>query len=364
MGVRRTRALNLTSSGYRQRRRALERARRRRKWLRRLVAVVVLAALMVGGFALLQREEDVTLPENTTTTPTAEPSTSGGDDAAAALSVQKGGGSFLLVLSTERDPAFLLVVPGNTLLKGEEGFSPVGELIADDSQAAAEDLSVLLGLSVDSLAEASWQEFGAVLASSEGEGDLMSFPQAGEDSMTVLSEELRGWLAAGGGEDGGLLANVEMRGDAAGVREALAAVQADADLVVEVLPGKVVEGSSYTYFEPDEKQVRELLGTQAGEDTVRVEVQNGSGEVGLAEAVGKLLEPEGYELLPARNADGFPDVTATRIFAASNVLAEADHIRVLLGAGQVVAEEGLPPGRVVVIVGKDLSRQQLGGSGQ
>jgi hypothetical protein len=54
-----------------------------------------------------------------------------------------------------------------------------------------------------------------------------------------------------------------------------------------------------------------------------------------------------------RNADGFPDVQATRIIASSDTGAEALQVQTLLGVGTVEEDAGQAPGHIVVIVGKD-----------
>jgi hypothetical protein len=92
---------------------------------------------------------------------------------------------------------------------------------------------------------------------------------------------------------------------------------------------------------------------------VSVEVQNGSGVVGVAQKISDLIAPLGYTLLPPKNAEGFPDVAVTQLFAASDAVGQADRLRGLLGLGTVVEQDTLPPGMVIIVVGKDLDVDAL-----
>jgi hypothetical protein len=130
----------------------------------------------------------------------------------------------------------------------------------------------------------------------------------------------------------------------------------------DLLPGRIVQGTGFAYYEPDLRALRARV--TGGKGAVEVEVQNGSGVVGVTEAVAAALQPSGYELLPVRNAEDFPDVPKTRVFAAPDVLSEGERVRDALGVGQVVPGDDLPPGRIVVIVGHDLQPESLPVAGQ
>jgi hypothetical protein len=82
-------------------------------------------------------------------------------------------------------------------------------------------------------------------------------------------------------------------------------------------------------------------------------VQNGSGVVGVAQQAGGMLEPLGYELLPFRNAEDFPDVRTTRIVSGPDASAAAEQVREVLGVGKIEEDGSLEPGRLIVVVGKD-----------
>ncbi len=97
------------------------------------------------------------------------------------------------------------------------------------------------------------------------------------------------------------------------------------------------------------------------QQSLTVEVQNGSGELGVAEAVVAALAPRGYRLAPTRNADGFPNVAETQILTREESWIEAGRIQAVLGVGRVVRRDDLPAQRVVIVLGKDLDRQRLAG---
>ncbi len=129
--------------------------------------------------------------------------------------------------------------------------------------------------------------------------------------------------------------------------------------LTSAIPGRPVEGSGFSYFEPDVPGLQTMLGGEAPESAVSVEVQNGSGVVGAAQKISEAIAPLGYTVLPPKNAEGFPDVQATQLLAAPDVLAEANRLRGLLGQGTVVQQDALPAGRVIIVVGKDLDVDAL-----
>ena len=129
--------------------------------------------------------------------------------------------------------------------------------------------------------------------------------------------------------------------------------------MVAALPGKTVEGADFAYYEPDAAALSRLLGIPTTAKAVSIEVQNGSGVVSIAQQVSEVIVPLGYEMLPAKNAEDFPDVEVTRIYSAPDVVAEADRVRGVLKLGTVIKQESLPKGRIVVVVGKDLTAESL-----
>jgi len=159
------------------------------------------------------------------------------------------------------------------------------------------------------------------------------------------------------------LADLTLEGDGAEAARAALKAMPGPPKVQAVVPGSQWGEGAEAYYEPEPTGLAALLGLPASDAGVSVEVQNGSGEVGAAEAVGSFLKPLGLTLLPARNAEQFPDVVVTQILAASDALGQAGRVRDRLGVGGVVEQESLPAGRIVVVVGKDLIASALTESG-
>jgi len=164
--------------------------------------------------------------------------------------------------------------------------------------------------------------------------------------------------AAGTAEGDAALATLPVVGSEETARAALRAIDVRTALS-SAIPGRPVEGVGFSYFEPDVPALQAMLGGEAAESAVSVEVQNGSGVVGAAQKISDTIAPLGYTVLPPKNAEGFPDVQSTQLFAAPDVLAEADRLRGLLGYGTVVQQDTLPAGRVIIVVGKDLDVDAL-----
>lgn len=87
-------------------------------------------------------------------------------------------------------------------------------------------------------------------------------------------------------------------------------------------------------------------------------VRNGSGKVGIANAVVQRLSVLDVNLPSPINADTF-DYRQTRILAGSGALALAEDIHGILGRGVVLNGADLSPDTVLVIVGDDLKVEDL-----
>ena len=87
-------------------------------------------------------------------------------------------------------------------------------------------------------------------------------------------------------------------------------------------------------------------------------VRNGSGKVGIGDAVVRRLATLDVNLPAVGNADRF-DYRQTRILAGSGALAVAEDIRAILGRGVVLNGADLAPDTVLVIVGADLKAEDL-----
>jgi len=119
------------------------------------------------------------------------------------------------------------------------------------------------------------------------------------------------------------------------------------------LSGRLVEGVGFKYVEPDVEAAKAALAGRSAEVNVTLQVQNGSGVVGIAQEAGEVLAPLGYTMLPAGNSADFPDVERTRIQVAPDVADLGGRVRALLGVGAIEVDETLKPGYIIVVIGKD-----------
>jgi hypothetical protein len=347
---------------HRTERRSTRRAARRRKRVARLSLVagpvVVVIVVIVALLVFLGGPETISGAETTSTT-------------VAAAPVEDGAGGILLVEQDEVIPVTLLLLPqeagglvlgmpGNTLLKTAGGFKTLSELHAsDEEEALAMAVGEELGIQIEAVAWLQWSELRQAL---DGIGQVGSLPDeletTAEDALLVAENLAAALDADGKGGEAGAWDGVDIGGEADGFRTGvglLGTSSSAAGLIAEVLPGKIVEGVGFTYFEPDFEQARALASGGAPLAEVTMEVQNGSGVVGIAQQVGEMLESLGFAMLPFRNAEGFPDVSTTRIIVAPDVESEAERVRSILGVGKVEQDEALAPGRLIVIVGKDFA---------
>jgi LytR cell envelope-related transcriptional attenuator len=348
-----------SGSRHRAERRSARLAARRRKRTARLSLVagpaLVVILVVVALFVFLGGPESSSGAE-TTTTSQAEAPIGGG---ASVLLVEQGEEVPAVVVLPSGDGGDLaLAMPGNTLFKTDSGFKTPTELHASSQEEAlstvfAEDL----GVDVGAIAWVQWADLRELLE----EGGAIDSPPADLDTTAEDAGRVAEAVAVllSGSEnvgDAAIWDQLELAGDVDRFRaniELLSASIPEGGLTVAVLPGKVVEGAGFEYFEPDLNQARALLGGEGPGAEITVEVQNGSGVVSIAQQVGGMLEPLGFDLLPFRNADGFPDVQTTRIIVGPDAASAADQVRGLIGVGKLEQDDSLPPGRVIVIVGKD-----------
>jgi hypothetical protein len=353
--------------GSRRSRHLAERSRRRRnkRWL--LLAVVALAVLGVAAAAVwfLSRGGDGGTSAALTTVSTAASQTvaPASGRRSYVLRVSGGGGEVVVdaVIITGDASTAVVGFPAVTLVEGAAGFEPLDELLAKaDPSAGLAGLERLLGDRPVGVAEVTWAAVRSSLASAGVPGDRPeNLGTAQPKAADTVAKALAALAAASAGDTGRkALAGLAITGEADAVKAALSTLPAGID-VAAVVPGKTVKGNGYAYYEPDRAAIRRLLGETPPEQAISVEVQNGSGEVGIAERVVKVIAPLGYTMLPAGNADDFPDVATTRIFAAPDTLAEADRLRGVLRHGTVVRQESLPAGRILVVIGKDLPAASL-----
>ena len=87
-------------------------------------------------------------------------------------------------------------------------------------------------------------------------------------------------------------------------------------------------------------------------------MRNGSGRVGVGQAVAEQLAILDVNLPAPTNADTF-DYRQTQILAGSRALPVAEDIRAILGRGVVLDGADVPPDTVVVIVGADTELEPI-----
>jgi hypothetical protein len=346
---------------YRSRteRRMARRAKRRRKMVTRLGLVVgpmlVVIAAIVVLFALLGGPEAD--PGVVTTLPV---DGAGGSESRSALLVieQEDAVPLLILLYPREEGGTALAMPGLTLLKTVEGFKTLAELHLSDRDAALRaGLVEALGVSIDQVASVEWSAVRdamqrvvvdelppPILASGEGESEQVA--------GAVL--ELAGAGVSDEGE--GVWDGLPLEGDAGEFRKTvseLAATISGGGWTAAALTGKMVEGRGFKYLEPDVETAKAALAGTVLQVDVVLQVQNGSGVLGVAQEASGLLASLGYTMMPVGNSKDFPDVVRTRIEVASDAAVQAAKVRALLGIGTIEVDPTLEPGHIVVVLGKD-----------
>jgi len=325
------------------------------------VSVVLTAAVIAGVVGWLVFHPDPSVSPGSATSPSTTVAAGGGDTYVLRVIDTGGVATADVLIGAGSKPTMVLGFPAATLVEGAAGFEPLDELLRKSDPAAGFDgLEHLVNTRPGGVAEVTWAALRTALMSAGAAGDWPeSLGTAQPKAAGTVARALAAIAAASTGDAGGkALDGLPLAGAVAGVRRSLRSLAAGPE-VVAPLPGKTVEGSDFVYYEPDTAALRRLLGSTPPEKAISVEVQNGSGTVGIAQKVIEVIAPMGYTMLPAKNAADFPDVAATRIFAAPNALAEADRLRGVLKHGTVVKQETLPAGRIVVVVGKDLPAESL-----
>lgn len=348
------RSVRSAREGYRRRRAEIRRARRRlliRRVLLGLLALVAVGGVAFGVVSLGGRSGvgGVAPPDST--------SSSAARSAGVVLRVtQDASTAAVLFVSVNGSPTTLLSFPGDTLAQVEAGFATIETIVAEQGpEAIAHVVQHLIDSEVTAVADVSWASLREVATIVSSKGAL---PPALRNKSTSAASVLTaaGVVAAAAKTSKGQAAldSLDLKGSGAKeVAEALRELPSPPG-VEAVVPGKWVGQTPSEYYEPDPVMIAVLKGESGGEDRVSVEVQNGSGEIGVAEAVSAAIVGLGFGVLEPKNAEQFPDVVTTQILAAPDVLAEAEHVRTLLGVGMVVKREEFPVGRIVVVVGRDL----------
>jgi hypothetical protein len=124
--------------------------------------------------------------------------------------------------------------------------------------------------------------------------------------------------------------------------------------VVEPLPTRVSAGG---LEEPDYEHIGTVLTAVFGaaqRPIIPVIVLNGSGTPGVGEDVAQRIVPDGYRVVVSANASTFDHAETLIVAGSQHDRQVAEHVRDLLGVGQVVVS-GPPSGiaLLTIVVGKD-----------
>jgi len=134
--------------------------------------------------------------------------------------------------------------------------------------------------------------------------------------------------------------------------QAAAALLADGETRVEIMPSEVVGGSILSIAQPDLDQLMtQLFGTTPPS---RAEVRNGNGSPGVGATVATQLIPAGFRIVLSENADNFDYKTTEVVANGTDNEAEAAKALDALGVGKIVVSQissGLAD--VSVTVGQD-----------
>ena len=131
------------------------------------------------------------------------------------------------------------------------------------------------------------------------------------------------------------------------------------DAQVQRFPAGTRVAEGQFAFVPDAEQIMAGITRRspAYHAAVTVEVRNGSGKIGVAQAVVERLASLDVNLPAPLNADSF-DYQQTQILAGPDTLPVARDVRAILGRGVVLDGSGLPKHTIRVIVGDDFQPPQ------
>lgn len=131
-------------------------------------------------------------------------------------------------------------------------------------------------------------------------------------------------------------------------------------LWVGQLPAKGQTSEGQFVYRPDPAQIMAQITRRTPGFVSRytVQVQNGSGEVGIGELAVQRLAVLDVNLPAPANASSFT-YRQTQILAGPRALGVAEDVRAILRRGVVLSGSQLSPTSVVVIIGKDLTAKDL-----
>lgn len=124
------------------------------------------------------------------------------------------------------------------------------------------------------------------------------------------------------------------------------------------LPVRAVVNGANWYFEPLPDQIDTLMTGLPSDSGFNLEIQNGTGAVGVVEAAGTRLAPLKYNMILMTDPSGV-SYDFTQIRAGTEAVNEGNRVRDVLGKGTLIKDEYLEKKQIIVIIGKDLSLAEL-----
>jgi LytR cell envelope-related transcriptional attenuator len=238
-----------------------------------------------------------------------------------------------------------------------QGEGSVSDVVAAPGRTGQIAVSNLLGMWVDHHAVTDLPHLSAVIDRAGGI-EVGGITRTGAETVASLGagpgRELAWRTTLGGLLASGLAWEPSDYLDVDAIEKVSAILGGGERSVVEPLPTRVSAGG---LEEPDYEHIGAVLTAVFGaaqRPIIPVIVLNGSGAPGVGEDVAKRIVPDGYRVVVSANASTF-DHTETLIVAGSQHDRQvAEHVRDLLGVGQVVVS-GPPSGiaQLTIVVGKD-----------
>jgi len=374
------------SKGYRSdrlRRRRRSRVERSQAWVLYVLAAVVAFVAVLGAWYLAGRlsgEEPAV--EKAGFIAAVQLTVPGEQDPVAAL---------LVVQDPSGGDPGVFYVPPDLLLEGPNGeyvfaadAMAAGDLAADLGRVIKVPIDAVFTVPVSDLSRWAGTDELQVTLEEPVSVDVDAGTVALEDGSSVAAADLPAIFASNGASRHGVAtlqaALVQAALDAAALRPegerrrltgpapspsvgpALAEVVGRAisgAAEVELFPAgtRVAEGQFAFVPKPEEIQAVITRRSPAYDAAVTVQVLNGSGRVGVGEAVVQRLARLDVNPPAPLNADSF-SYRQTQILAGPDTLPVARDIRAILGRGVVLDGRKLPKGTVEVIVGDDLHAPQ------
>jgi hypothetical protein len=376
------------NKGYRSerlRRRRRSRVERSQAWLLYLAAAAVAFVAVLGAWYLsAQFSKDEPVAEKSGYLAAIQLTAPGQDAPVAAL---------LVVQDPAGGDPGVYVVPPDLLLEG-----PNGEYVfAADAMATgtlAKDLGRVVNAPIDAVYTVPVSDLGKwagtgglqvalespVAAEVNGHAQMVEdggvvptadlpaiFSAAGTDRLAITSLQValvRSALEAAAlrpaGERAGLAGVSPSPHAGPAFSEILSHITAGSAVVEEFPAGsRVAEGQFAFVPDPEKIQAGITRRSPTYHSDVTVQVLNGSGRVGVGEAVLERLASLDVNLPKPLNADSFA-YKQTQIMAGADTLPVARDIRAILGRGVVLDGPDLPEGTIQVIVGDDFKASQSG----